>query len=108
MTIMKARANLPDTSPPVPPSGRSDFETEGKTIMEDLKAILKEESSLLEAYRSLKNGNVALSGNDVRDLYAKTFHLAVPPHDGRQAGFERVTIVDPNIRTVMGTATMAV
>lgn len=65
-------------------------------------------ASLLQAYRSLKEGNAVLGPDVLERLYVEKFKaVTVPPIDSPRT-FTKVTLVDPTIRTVISTATSAV
>ncbi len=55
-------------------------------------------NSLIAAYEAIRDASTPAQ-NDIAKLYEQHFVTAVPPSNVRAPDFERVSLIDPNIRT---------
>lgn len=73
--------------------------------MSQLLELKKGENSLIAAYDALEQGGKLAEKNDVAALYEHYFVTAVPPISDKPPVFEKVSLVDPNIRTFIRSTT---
>lgn len=56
-------------------------------------------NSLMAAYEAIKDAALTAQNEEIAKVYQHHFVTAVPPSNVRAPDFERVSLVDPNIRT---------
>jgi hypothetical protein len=76
-------------------------------LMEKLLELPQGENSLLVAYEALLEGKSTVDENNVASVYKQYFVTAVPPASVQAPVFERVSLVDPTIRTIVRSSTSA-
>ncbi len=73
--------------------------------MDKLLELPQGENSLLAAYEALLDGKNTVDENSVASVYERYFVTAVPPASVQAPVFERVSLVDPTIRTIVRSST---
>jgi hypothetical protein len=76
--------------------------------MDKLFELPQGENSLLVAYEALLDGKNNVDEKSVASVYEQYFVTAVPPASVQAPVFERVSLVDPTIRTIVRSSTSAV
>lgn len=77
--------------------------------MQNLLELLPQgENSLIAAYQAVVDGEGSVDDNDLTKAYEQHFATAVPPASQQAPLFERVSLVDPSIRTIVRSTTAAV
>ena len=69
-----------------------------------LTTLPQERNTLIEAYESSKK-NEGLSGHDLVVLYQQNFETKAQPVNEKAPVFEKVSLIDPTIRTVLSSTT---
>lgn len=75
--------------------------------MDKLLELAQGENSLLVAYEALLDGKNTVDENSVASVYEQYFVTVVPPASVQVPVFERVSLVDPTIRTIVRSSTSA-
>lgn len=70
-----------------------------------LTTLPQERHNLIEAYE-LSKKNVELSGHDLMVLYQQNFETKALPVNEKTPVFEKVSLIDPTIRTVLRSTTV--
>lgn len=73
--------------------------------MDKLLELPEGENSLMAAYQAVIDGDGAFDLEDVANVYQQHFVPAVPPISVQPPVFERVSLVDPTIRTIVRAST---
>lgn len=73
--------------------------------MSQLLELSQDAKPLLAAYDAMKQQTVATDGGDLVAIYEQHFVTAVPPASTEAPSFERVSLTDPTIRTIIRAST---
>lgn len=73
--------------------------------MSQLLELSQDAKPLLAVYDAMKQQNVATDGGDLMAIYEQYFVTAVPPASTKAPSFERVSLIDPTIKTVIRAGT---
>lgn len=73
--------------------------------MDKLLELPEGENSLMVAYQAVIDGSDIFDLENVADVYRQHFVPAVPPVSVQPPVFERVSLVDPTIRTIVRAST---
>jgi hypothetical protein len=86
----------------------------GRCVFSDLNGtktmnfqIPSGENIILSAYASLMN-DAQTAPTDLVSEYERHFVTAVKPSTGRQGNFERFSLIDPTIRTIVKSSTTGI
>jgi hypothetical protein len=66
------------------------------------------ENSLIAAYEAIVSRDLLATDNDIATIYEQYFVTAVPSLAEKSPSFERVSLVDPSIRTVLRSSTAVI
>lgn len=75
--------------------------------MTQLLELPRGRNSLIAAYEVVEQGGKGAERENVAATYEKYFATAVPPVSVKPHAFDKVSLVDPSIRTVIRSSTAA-
>ena len=73
--------------------------------MNNLLELPTGENSLLAAHKAIEEGRSSVDSEDLQSLYLMHFVPAVPPVSVQPPVFERFSLIDPTIRTIIRSTT---